>query len=112
MAAKLHSQPGGSDLHASKIDGTTGTKLTTASETIYDARWAKLNGVAFTGAINRVSAALSGALSATSAAISGVFTARGRTITPAANSTTTLKVTKRMRQNWDDGCWRRVSRAK
>lgn len=41
MATKQHSTLSGSDLHQNKIDGTTGTELTTPSETIYDARWAK-----------------------------------------------------------------------
>lgn len=41
MATKLHSSLSGSDLHPNAIDGTTGTELTTASETIYDARWVK-----------------------------------------------------------------------
>lgn len=60
-ATKQHSTLSGSDLHINKIDGTTGTELTTPSEAIYDARWLKQT---------------------------------GGTITPSANSTTTLKVNK------------------
>src|SRR3954454_2540020 len=44
MATKQHSTLTGSDLHANKIDGTTGTELTTPSEAIYDARWVKQTG--------------------------------------------------------------------
>src|SRR5215213_10193841 len=40
MATKQHSTLTGSDLHPNKVDATTGTELTPASQTIYDARWA------------------------------------------------------------------------
>jgi hypothetical protein len=36
MATKLHSTLTGSDLHPNKIDGTTGTELTVASQNAYD----------------------------------------------------------------------------
>ena len=41
MATKQHNLMSGVDLHPNKIDATTGTELTTPSETIYDARWVK-----------------------------------------------------------------------
>ena len=39
VATNLHSDLTGSGPHPNKIDGTTGTELTAAAETIYDARW-------------------------------------------------------------------------
>ncbi len=41
MANTYHDQLTGSDLHANKIDATTGTELTTASQAIYDNRWTR-----------------------------------------------------------------------
>ncbi len=52
MATKQHNQMTGADLHPNKIDATTGTELTTPSETIYDNRWAKLTGATFTGPLS------------------------------------------------------------
>ena len=52
MATKQHSTLTGSDLHVNKIDGTTGTELTPASETIYDARWVKTTGGTITPTAN------------------------------------------------------------
>src|SRR4051794_28394025 len=40
MANTYHDQLTGSDLHASKIDPTTGTELTPTSQATYDNRWA------------------------------------------------------------------------
>jgi hypothetical protein len=39
MANTYHDQLSGNDLHPSKIDPTTGTELTAASQTTYDGRW-------------------------------------------------------------------------
>ena len=39
MANTYHDQLSGSDLHANKIDATTGTELTAPSQVLYDSRW-------------------------------------------------------------------------
>ncbi len=41
MANTYHDQLAGSDLHANKIDATTGTELTTVSQATYDNRWTR-----------------------------------------------------------------------
>lgn len=44
MPTTQHNLISGIDLHATKIDATTGTELTTPSEAVYDARWVKTTG--------------------------------------------------------------------
>jgi hypothetical protein len=52
MASKQHSTLTGSDLHITKIDATTGTEMTTPSETISGTRWVKTTGGTITPASN------------------------------------------------------------
>ncbi len=40
MANTFHDQLAGSDLHENKVNATTGTELTPASQAAYDLRWA------------------------------------------------------------------------
>ncbi len=46
MANTLHDQLSGPDLHANKIDLTTGTELTAPSQAIYDNRWQAKSSIA------------------------------------------------------------------
>lgn len=52
LATKLHNQMTGADLHPNAIDGTTGTELTPASQTIYDGRWLRTIGGTVSGTVN------------------------------------------------------------
>ncbi len=47
LATKQHSTLTGSDLHITKVDATTGTELTSASQTTYDTRYG-YRGVTYT----------------------------------------------------------------
>ena len=49
MDTKQHNQMTGADLHPNKIDGTTGTELSVASQATYDGRYARTTGATFTG---------------------------------------------------------------
>src|SRR4051794_294267 len=84
MANTYHDQLTGSDLHENKVNATTGTELTPASQAVYDARYVNTSGDTMTGALTLAADPASALQAATKQYVDTKATRLTKTIGPVS----------------------------